>query len=128
MAPNSLKILSANIRGFRSNIGELTPAVLRNKVDIMVAIETFLNDSCVTSCHRIPGYSHWARRDRTSGQGGDVSMYYREGLQLQQLFVLAPEKMEAMFFCLLLTDKTAVATLCSLPSPMARRRALNLPY
>ena len=111
MAPNSLKILSANIRGFKANVGELTHAVLRNKADIVVAVETFLNNTCVD---RIPGYSHWARRNRTGGQGWGVTVCYREGLQLQQLFVPAPEEMEAMFFRLLLTDKTAVLLLCVL--------------
>ena len=116
MALNSLKILSANIRGFRTNVGELTHAVLRNKADIVVAVETFLNDICVTSCDRIPGYSHWVRRDRTSVQGGDVTVWYQEDLQLQQLSVTAPEEMDAMFFRLLLTDKTAVL-LCALYRP-----------
>ena len=37
-----------------------------------------------------------------------MAVCYREGLQLQQLIVPAPEEMEAMFFCLLLTDKTAM--------------------
>ena len=98
MAPNSLKILSANIRAFRTNVGELTHAVLRNKADIVVAVETFFNDICVTSCDRIPNYSHWVRRDRTGGQGAGVTVWYQEGLQLQQLFIPASEEMEAMSF------------------------------
>ena len=116
MAPSSLKILSANIRGFRTNVGELTHAVLRNSADIVVAIETFLNDNCVTSCDRIPGYSHWYRQDRATGQGGGVAVCHREGLQLQHLSVPAPEEMEVMFFRLLLTDGTAVL-LCALYRP-----------
>ena len=80
MKPNNLKILSANICSFKINVGELTHAVLRNKADIVVAVETFLNDTCVTSCDRIPGYSHWARRDHTSGQEGGVNVWYQEGL------------------------------------------------
>ena len=108
MAPSSLKILSANVRGFRTNVGELTHATLKNKADVVVAVETFLNDTCVTSCDRIPGYTHWARRDRASRQGGGIAVCHRESLQLQQLTPQAPEEMEAMFFRLLLDDNTAV--------------------
>ncbi|KAG0725267.1 Retrovirus-related Pol polyprotein from type-1 retrotransposable element R1 2 [Chionoecetes opilio] len=56
MAHAGLKILSANVRGFRTNVGELTHTVLRNKADVVVAVETFLTDECVTSWDRIPGY------------------------------------------------------------------------
>ena len=116
MAPSGLKILSANIRGFKTNVGELTHAVLRNGADIVVAVETFLSDTCVTTCDRIPGYSHWERRDRKNGQGGGVAVCYRECLQIQQLPVLTPQEMEAMFFRLLLADNSAVL-LCALYRP-----------
>ena len=116
MAQRSLRILSANLRGFRTNVGELTHAALRNKADIVVAVETFLNDDCVTSCDRIPGYCHWMRRDRASGPGGGVALCHREGLQIQLLTVPAPEEMEVMFLRLLLDDGTAVL-LCVLYRP-----------
>ena len=116
MAHTSLRILSANIRGFRTNVGELTHAVLTNHADIVVAVETFLNDSCATTCDRIPGYSHWERQDRASGQGGGVAVCHRDGLQLQQLTIPAPEGMEVMFYRLLLQDETAVL-LCALYRP-----------
>ena len=90
--------------------------MLRNKADIVVAVETFLRDECVTSCDRIPGYCHWVRRDRTTGQGGGVAVCHREGLQLQLLSVQAPEELEAMFFRLLLADKSAVL-LCTIYRP-----------
>ena len=122
MAPRSMRILSANIRGFRTNVGELTNAVLRNRADIVVAVETFLNDTCVTTCDRIPGFSHWARRDRANRQGGGVAVCHREGLQLQQLSVAAPEELEIMFFRLLLHDKTAVL-FCPLYRPQWQHSA-----
>ena len=122
MAPSSLRILSANIRGFRTNVGELTHTVLRNRVDIVVAVETFLDDTCVTTCDRIPGYSHWVRRDRANGPGGGVAVCHREGLQLQQLPVAAPEEMEALFFRLLLSDNTSVLV-CPLYRPQWQNSA-----
>ena len=122
MAPRSLKILSSNVRGFRTNVGELTHAAVKNKADIVVAVETFLNDTCVTTCDRIPGYSHWVRRDRPAGQGGGVALCHREGLQLQLLPVTTPEEMEVLFFRLLLADKTAVL-LCPLYRPQWQHSA-----
>ena len=116
MAPNTLKILSANVRGFRTNVGELTHTVLGNKADIVVVVETFLTDKCVTACDRISGYSHWSRRDRANRQGGGVAVCHREGLQIQLIPVPVPEEMEAMFFRLLLADKSAVL-LCALYRP-----------
>ncbi|XP_045112274.1 uncharacterized protein LOC123505177 [Portunus trituberculatus] len=116
MTPSSLRILSSNVRGFRTNVGELTHAALKNKADIVVAVETFLNDSSVTTCDRIPGYTHWVRRDRTAGQGGGIALCHREGLQLQLLPVTVPEEMEMLFFRLLLADRTAVL-LCPLYRP-----------
>ena len=47
MAPIGLRILSANIQSFRTNVGEPTHAVLRNGADIEVAVETFLNDTSI---------------------------------------------------------------------------------
>ncbi|XP_050730057.1 uncharacterized protein LOC127005333 [Eriocheir sinensis] len=108
MTQNSLRILSANVRGFRTNVGELTQAVLRNRADVVVAVETFLNDECVTMCDRIPGYCHWERRDWTDRQGGGVAVCYREDLQLQPLSAPVAEHIEAMFCRLLLADMSAV--------------------
>ena len=116
MAQNSLRILSANVRGFRTNVGELTHAALGNKADIVVAVETFLNNDCVTTCDRIQGYCHWVRQDRIAGMGGGVALCHREGLQMQLLSVPSPEEMEVMFFRLLLADSTAVL-LCILYRP-----------
>ena len=56
------------------------------------------------------------RRDHTNEQGRGVAVCYREDLQLQQLSVSAPEEMEAKFFRLFLTCKTAVL-LCALYRP-----------
>ena len=116
MSSTGLKILSANVRGFRTNIGELTHTALTLKTDIVVASETFLNDECVTTCDKIPGYCHWVRRDRSTGQGGGVAVCHREGLQLQLLSVQAPAELEALFFRLLLADKGAIL-LCAIYRP-----------
>lgn len=74
-----LRILLANVSGFRTNVCELTHVILRN---IVLAVETLLNGTCFTTCDRIPGYTHWVRKDRTAGQGGGIALCHREGLQL----------------------------------------------
>ena len=59
MDVSSLRVLSAHVRGFRTNVGELTHTfVLKHRVDVVMTVETFLDDSCVTTCERIPGYSN----------------------------------------------------------------------
>ena len=41
-----LKLISENIRGLRTNVGELTHSfVLNHKLDIFATVETFLNES-----------------------------------------------------------------------------------
>ena len=71
----NVTILSANVRRFRTNVGELTHSfLLKQRADIVFVVETFLNDSCVTTCDRIHGYSHWTRRDRRDGRDGGIAV------------------------------------------------------
>ena len=83
MDANSLRVLSANLLGFRTNVGEHTYSfVLKHSVEMVVTVETFLDYSCVTIYDGIPGYSHWVRHDCLCGQGGGIAKCHRDGLQV----------------------------------------------
>ena len=112
----NLTILTANVRGFRTNVGELTHTALKQHVDIVVAVETFLDDSCVTTCDKITGYSHWTRRDRHGGQGGGLAVCHREGLQIDALAVNTPDPLEMLFLRVILQDRGALL-LCVMYRP-----------
>lgn len=59
----SLRVLSVNMRRYRTNVDELTHTfVLKHNVDVM-AVETFLDDRYVTTCDRIPSYSRLVRHN-----------------------------------------------------------------
>ncbi len=113
---STLTVLSANIRGFRTNVGELTHTALTQRADVVVAVETFLDNNCVTTCDKITGYSHWLRRDRHSGQGGGLAVCHREGLHIDVLEVNTPDAMEMMFFRIILVDRGALL-LCAMYRP-----------
>ena len=101
----TVTILSANVSGFRMNVGELTHSfVLKECADIVVVVETFLNESCVITCDRIHGYSHWARHDRRGG----IAMCHRDGLHVDLLPVNTPDKLEIMFARLILIDGSSL--------------------
>ena len=117
MDTSSLRVLSCNLRGFRTNVGELTHTfVLKHHVDVVVTVETFLDDSCVTTCDRIPGYSHWARRDRHGGRGGGIAVCHRDGLQIETLPIDVPDVLEILFLRIILADRSAVL-LCAAYRP-----------
>lgn len=47
MNDSILRVLSTNLRGFRTNVVELTHAfVLKHSVDIVITVETVLTDTC----------------------------------------------------------------------------------
>lgn len=66
-----LNIVSANIRGFHADIGELTYRfVKRINTDIVPFSETFLDDEAPWNYARMTGYSLWIRQDRSVSGGG----------------------------------------------------------
>ena len=69
---SDFSILEFNIRGLRSNIGELNNLCHELKPSIIVVVETFLHDSVKdrADCITIPGYSLCCRRDRLNAIGG----------------------------------------------------------
>ncbi|XP_050704884.1 uncharacterized protein LOC126990346 [Eriocheir sinensis] len=114
---HQLVLLSANVRGPRTNIGDLTHSfVLRHRVDIAVVTETWLNSEVELSFARIPGYTHWIRRDRQGRQGGGVAVCLKEGVQAQRLEVETPPTTEAVFLKVILADGTALL-LCAMYRP-----------
>ena len=52
-----LRIVSANVRGFHTNVGELTHRfILKNNADLVFVCETFLDDSVPKTYARVKGY------------------------------------------------------------------------
>lgn len=117
MRNSHLKILSANVRGFRTNIGELTHnMILKTGADIVATTETFLNEHVENTFGKIKGYAHWIRRDRRGREGGGVAICYKNSLQVQTLEVDIPDMMEAIFLRIVLQHDNALL-LCVLYRP-----------
>ena len=122
-----LNILSANVRGLRTNIGDLThDCVLRHSADIVVLTETWLNSEVEPTFDKIRGYTHWARRDRYERAGGGVAACFKEGVQARHLDVDTPPQMEVMFFRVVLEDRSALL-LCAMCRP-PRQGPASLQY
>ena len=106
---STIKIISANIRGFRTNIGEFTHNfVLKESADIVFVSETFLDDSFFATFGLIPGYSVWHRKDRNQ-DGGGVALCCKSGTRLQILEEVIPENLESIIF--LFYDASGIPTL-----------------
>ena len=106
-----ITLLSANVRGFRTNVGELTHMMVKNKADLVIATETFLDESVPPNYARTKGYSRWYRRDRKTGQGGGIAVCHHTSLQVQQLHLDIPDHYEMMFFKLITNSKDAISSL-----------------
>ncbi|KAG0718991.1 hypothetical protein GWK47_007413 [Chionoecetes opilio] len=124
---HTLKIISANVRGLRTNIGDLTHnCVLRHSADVVVATETWLNNEVEPTFGKIRGYTQWNRRDRPERAGGGVAVCFKEGVQAQHLDVVPPPHMEVMFFRVVLADRSAIL-LCAMYRP-PRQGPASLQY
>lgn len=105
----NLTIVSANVRGLQTNIGDLTHShVLQHNPDIIATVETFLNSSIPENFGQINGYSRWHRRDRVQGTFGGIAVCFRRGLAVQALNVEMPEHLELMFFKLWTHNQDAI--------------------
>ena len=94
-----LTIISANLRGFRTNIGDLTHSyIIPNRADIVATVETFLDDDVPSNYGKISGYTNWHRRDRIGRQKGGIAICFRENLRVQPLEVEVPCHLELSFF------------------------------
>ena len=94
-----LKIISANVRGLQTNIGDLTHScIIPHNPDIVATVETFLNPNVPDNFGHIKGYSRWHRRDRAHGTFGGIAVCFREGLPVEALDVDMERNLEIMFF------------------------------
>ena len=74
-----LTVISANIRGFQTNLGDLTHNfMLRENPDIVACVETFFNASVPEDFGKVIGYSKWFRKDRESGTYGHRSLFQKQ--------------------------------------------------
>ena len=96
---DKLTILSANVRGMQTNIGDLTHShVLPHNPDVIATVETFLNSSIPTNFGQLQDYTTWHRRDRTRGTFGGVAVCFKKSLPVQVVEVDIPDHLEIMFF------------------------------
>ena len=118
-----LTVVSANVRGLRTNVGDLSHNfVLRQSADIVAVTETWLSDEVEPTFGRISGYSRWVRKDRENRAGGGVAACFKDGLQTQELEVAVPHQTEALFFRVVLADKSGLL-LCVMYRPPRQGRA-----
>jgi len=107
---NNLKILETNIRGLRTNIGELSNLCNEQKPSIVIVVESFLNPSVKDGSDRIaiPGYSLCCRRDRTENhvdQRGGIAIYCAEGVAIHHDAKQDPKHLELMWFSVALNKQ-----------------------
>lgn len=107
--PKHLSIISANVRGFQTNVGDLTHSfVIPKRADIVATVETFLNATVPENYGQISGYSKWFRKDRSTGNFGGIAVCFRKGLHVQPLAVDLPDHLELSFFRLWINMNEAV--------------------
>ena len=117
-----LTVVSANVRGLRTNIGDLSHNfVLRHRADVVAVTETWLSCEVEPTFGKIPGYSQWVRKDRENRAGGGVAACFKDGLHTQELDVALPDQMEALFFRVVLTDNSGLL-LCVIYRPPRQGR------
>ena len=109
---SELAIVSANVRGFHTNIAELTQSVIiKHRADIVFVCETFLDNSVPTSYARIRGYSAWLRKDRST-QGGGVAFCHKESVNVQVVEPPVPVPSELEILTLKIIDSDGKGILC----------------
>ncbi|KAK8394244.1 hypothetical protein O3P69_006435 [Scylla paramamosain] len=112
----------SNVRGFHTNIGELTHSVIiKNNVDLVFVCETFLDSKVPDKYARVKGYSAWVRKDRST-QGGGVAFCYKETVSAQVVEPPTPVPGELELLALKITgsngkDHVAVLTRIQFRTP-----------
>ena len=118
----SLSIISANVRGLQTNIGDLTHSfVMPYGPDIVATVETFLNDQVPNNYGRINGYSNWFRKDRVIREKGGIAVCFRKNLHVQPLEVNIPQHLEVSFFKIWI-NKDDVILFCTCYRPQWQGR------
>ena len=106
---NALSIISANVRGLQTNIGDLTHSfVMQHNPDIVATVETFFNDQVPENYGRMVGYTNWYRKDRHVREKGGIAVCFRKSLHVQPLEVDNPPHMEISFFKIWINNVEAV--------------------
>ena len=111
-----------NIRGLRTNIGELSNICNEQRPSIVVVVETFLDPSVKDGADSIsiPGYSLCCRRDRTEKQvqqRGGIAVYCAECVAIHHDAKRDPKHLEFMWFTAALNrQKLLIGTLYRPPS------------
>ena len=117
-----LTVVSANVKGLRTNVGELSHNyVLRHKANIVAVSETWLNGEVEPTYGRISRYTHWVRKDRIGKIGSGVVACFKNDLQIQEVSPNLPHLMEALFFRIVLQDNSDLL-LCVLYRPPRQGR------
>ncbi|KAK3871633.1 hypothetical protein Pcinc_013624 [Petrolisthes cinctipes] len=113
---DQLTIISANVRGLVTNIGDLINShVIPRTPDIVATVETFMNESVPDNFGHLRGYSRWHRRDRTRGTFGGVAVSFHKSLSVQPLEVALPTHLEMMFFKIWAQHQTILLCVCYRP-------------
>ena len=106
--------MSANLRGFHTNVGELTHNVMiENRADVVFVCETFLDANVLVNYARVRGYSTWNRKDHST-YGGGVAFRYKESLHVQKIEPAMPMPVPRELELLLIkfTDNNGKGLLC----------------
>ena len=106
---NLLTIISANVRGLLTNIGDLTHTFVNvHNVDIVATVETFFNESVPQNYGKMNGYSNWFRRDRIGREKGGIAVCFKNSLRVQPLDVSVPDHLELIFFKIWVNDTDTI--------------------
>ena len=119
-----MSILEVNIRGLRSNTGELSNLCHQLRASVVVVVETFLDATVKDGADSIdiPGHSLCCRRDRpskrTGGQSrGGIAVYCLEGVAIFHDCTTDPEDSELSWFSVpLRSQNVLIAVVYRLPS------------
>ena len=123
-----LIVVSANVKGLRTNIGDLSHNfVIRHHADVVAVTETWLTGEVEPTFEKIPGYSQCVRKDRENRAGGGVAACFKDSLQSQELDVVLPHQMEALFFRVVLTDNSGLLLCVMYHPPQTRTVSSGFP-
>ena len=111
-----LQVLSANVRGLLTNIGDYTHSFINQyNADVVVAVETFFNESVPSNYGRIKGYGNWCRKDRIGREKGGIAVCFKDNLHVQPLDINVPNHLEMLFHKIYFKNSTALFCTCYRP-------------
>ena len=124
--PTNLNLWLTNIRGLRSNKGQLEARIQNappsSKPDVILIVESKLESKVSDNSHHISlnGYS-FMRRDRSDNSGwGGCLMYYKNGLPIVRETHLEPKRHELMIFTIQTSSGFLLLSLVYCPPKKAR--------